>query len=327
MNVKRVEEIANAVLYEGYILYPYRPSSVKNRQRFNFGVLYPQDYAETHDAGEPWQMRTECLVLGSAETIVEVRVRFLHLVMRTVGDAQVNESWQEAIERDVVFKASVADIVRTGVKQAFDFAGECSESSTQSSSGESQKVIRRQNALCGQVEISAERVMGGIYKVSVQTANLSSESDVEMCNRDEALMRSMVSTHAILRAEGGEFASLLDPSEELQPFAAQCRNIGNWPVLVGDEGQRDAMLASPIILYDYPQIAPESAGEWCDGTEIDEILALRILTMTDEEKQEMRQGDERARKILERTENMPGEHFMKLHGVLRGVRHLDEEAK
>jgi len=93
--------------------------------------------------------------------------------------------------------------------------------------------------------------------------------------------------------------------------------MGTWPVLVGEPGQRDTMLSSPIILYDYPQIAPESPGALFDGTEIDEILSLRILTLTDQEKLEMANGDERARQILERTESMPPEQFLKMHGVLR----------
>jgi hypothetical protein len=87
------------------------------------------------------------------------------------------------------------------------------------------------------------------------------------------------------------------------------------------------MLSSPIILYDHPQIAPESAGNLFDSTEIDEILSLRILTLTDDEKREMRQSDDRAREILERTENMPEEQFMKLHSVLRGLTSLKEEAR
>jgi hypothetical protein len=136
-----------------------------------------------------------------------------------------------------------------------------------------------------------------------------------------------VSAHTILGAENGSFVSLLDPPEELGNLAADCTNLGTWPVLVGEDGARDAMLSSPIILYDYPQIAPESPGSLFDGTEIDEILSLRILTMTDEEKREMRQSDERAREILERTDNMPPEQFMKLHGVLRGLRPLAEEAR
>ena len=142
----------------------------------------------------------------------------------------------------------------------------------------------------------------------------------ELPGRDGALMQSLLSAHTILRVDGGEFVSLLDPPPALREAAAGCNNIGTWPVLVGDDGERDGMLSSPIILYDYPQIAPESPGDLFDGTEIDEILALRILTLTDEEKREMRHGDERARQILERTEALPAEHFMKLHGRLRGLR-------
>jgi hypothetical protein len=85
------------------------------------------------------------------------------------------------------------------------------------------------------------------------------------------------------------------------------------------------MLASPIILYDYPEIAPESAGDLFDGTEIDEILSLRIMTLTDEEKREMWQSDERARLILQRTESMAAEQMMKLHGALRRPGRVSEE--
>ncbi len=101
--------------------------------------------------------------------------------------------------------------------------------------------------------------------------------------------------------------------------AAGCSNVGTYPVLVGEEGSHDCMLSSPIILYDYPQIAPESAGNLYDGTEIDEILTLRIMTLTDEEKHEMRGADERARQILERTETLPVEQLMKMHGAMKGV--------
>ena len=144
-------------------------------------------------------------------------------------------------------------------------------------------------------------------------------------SRDEALARALVSAHTILEVRAGDFVSLVDPPESYRSFAAACQNVGTWPVLVGEDGQRDTMLSSPIILYDYPQIAPESPGDLFDGAEIDEILSLRILTMTDEEKQEMRQSDERARQILERTEALPAEHFAKLHGALRGLRAAREE--
>ena len=142
-----------------------------------------------------------------------------------------------------------------------------------------------------------------------------------------ALMYSLVSAHTLLTLDNGQFVSMFDAPESLRNLVDECRNLGTWPVLMGEEGDRDTMLSSPIILYDYPQIAPESAGGLFDGTEIDEILSLRILTMTDEEKREMRQSDQRTRRILERTENMPPEQFMKLHGTLRWLRPLTEEAQ
>jgi len=146
-------------------------------------------------------------------------------------------------------------------------------------------------------------------------------------DREQALLRSLASTHTILGIQDGTFVSAVDPPESLRELAAHCQNIGTWPVLLGEEGQRDTMLSSPIILYDYPQIAPESSGDLFDGTEIDEILSLRIMTMTDDEKREMRQSDERARQILERTETLPVEQLMKLHGALRGLRPLKEDAR
>jgi hydrogenase maturation protease len=119
---------------------------------------------------------------------------------------------------------------------------------------------------------------------------------------------------------------LLEPPDELRGLASSCQNVGIWPVLVGEAGERDTLLSSPIILYDYPQIAPESAGDLFDGTEIDEILSLRIMTMTDEEKREMRESDDKMRLMLERTESLPPEQLMKLHGVVRSLRPLNEEA-
>ena len=138
------------------------------------------------------------------------------------------------------------------------------------------------------------------------------------------MLRSLVSAHTILRAAGGEFISLIDPPEPLKPAAAACRNVGTWPVLAGDDGARDTVLSSPIIVSDFPAIAPESPGDFFDGTEMDEMLSLRILTLTDEEKREMAASDERARLLLERTEAFGEEQLMQMHGVLRQIRALEE---
>ncbi len=185
--------------------------------------------------------------------------------------------------------------------------------------------MRRKEAVSGEVDVTAERIGNDLFKVSIHARN-TMPSDTSGYSRDAALLHSLVSTHLILGVDGGEFISLLEPPAELQELAAQCQNVGAWPVLVGEQGQRDTLLASHIILYDYPQIAPESAGDLFDGTEIDEILSLRIMTLTDEEKREIRQCDDRARQILERTDAMPAEQFMKLHGVVRGMHPVDHRS-
>jgi hydrogenase maturation protease len=164
-------------------------------------------------------------------------------------------------------------------------------------------------------------------KISVRIFNETPVSKEDLDDQNEVLMRTFASTHTILHAAGGKFISLLDPSPEYEVAAKECQNIGCWPVLVGEQAkrERDTMLSSPIILYDYPKIAVESAGDLFDSTEIDEILTLRIKTMTDEEKQEVRNVDEQARRILERTENISAEHFMRMHGTMREVHSVNED--
>ena len=336
MNVELIEEIANAILYEGYMLYPYRPSSVKNRQRWNFGVVYPRNYSEAQQGSDPWYTRTECLVQGSAQTGMTVKVRFLQAISRTVRDVQTSATnsvesseaklsaapaWQEGATRDAIVEASFNQLVNASVNRTLNWPpSEVTEPLCDANGQLPQMIVRTQESISGRITLSASRFNEQLYKVTLEVANEGSVADPGSARRDSALMRSLLSAHSILSLERGEFVSLLDTPEELKEYAAQCKNVGTWPVLVGEQDQRDAVLSSPIILYDYPQIAPESAGDLFDGTEIDEILALRILTLTEAEKHEMRQGDERARQILERTEALPEEQFLKLHGVWRGMR-------
>jgi hypothetical protein len=330
MNFERADKIAKAVLYEGYMLYPYRPSSVKNRQRWNFGVVYPQAYSDAQGGEEPCSMQTQCLVCGNAGVSIEVKLRFLHLQTRSVQvsteprpevrTSSLPDGWQEAVEREIsVTELGIAALLG-GTTSAFVFP-----SQTRVDCERDGMVERRQQAVAGTIAVSAESVGEDSFRVSVHVQNLA-PMEIPAADRDAALLHSLVSTHTILGVNGGEFVSLLEPPAELQELASSCKNVGAWPVLVGDAGQRDTMLASPIILYDYPQIAPESPGDLFDGTEIDEILSLRIMTLTDEEKREIRESDDRARQILERTDAMPVEQFMKLHGAMRSLRSLKEEA-
>ncbi len=350
MNTKSIDAIANAVLYEGYMLYPYRPSSLKNRQRFNFGVLYPRSYSEAQVGSDAWSMQTECLVQGASLTPIEVRVRFLKLVARSVRkltvsgqsplgaasfesvaklevDGKIFASWDESIECEVSVPTYNLDALASEpLNWEFAFPAKEETEQLQNMSGALVGlIVRKQESVQGRVEIGAVRAAGGIFKVQVRVRNLTRLEKNTGLSREKALARSLVSAHVLLGVEDGQFVSLLNPPDDLKDLAASCQNVGAWPVLVGTEGERHTMLASPIILYDYPQIAPESPGDLFDGTEIDEILALRILTMTDDEKQEMCNIDDRARKMLERTETLPMEHLMRLHGTLRELRPLKEE--
>jgi hydrogenase maturation protease len=352
MNFDQVENLARAVLYEGYMLYPYRPSAVKNQQRFNFGVLYPQAYCEAQDGAEPWRMQTECLVKGKAAAL-DARVRFLHLAQRDIGKfaapliewdaddipdfqkiealeigAEIFQTWQEATERTA--RATVAnldELRREPSTMRFSFPASLSFEPIRDERGSIAGVVaRRSEPIEAEIKLTAQAEGNQLTRVTINISNRSSSAGSLESRRKESLLHSMVSAHTILGVLAGEFVSLLDPPDQFREAAAACQNIGTWPVMAGEEGSTDMMLSSPIILYDYPQIAPESAGDLFDGTEIDEILSLRIMTLTDEEKREMRGADERARKILERTEALPAEQFMKMHGALRGLKQASRKA-
>jgi hypothetical protein len=308
-----VERIADALLYEGYLLYPYRRSAVKNRQRFNFGVLYPEEYVAAAEPGSADRcfMQTECLVSASDATTLALKLRFLQLVDSASG-ANGAAPWQEAVERTVRLDYSLGELLTETRRDVFAFL-----------SGADDAAAVAPGSLNGEVELSAGFSDGGTIRLRVRIINRTSFPAAE-ANRHDVLSRSLVSCHAILALSGGKFVSLLDPPDEFSAAVASCENIGAWPVLVGEAGQRDTLLASPIILYDYPTIAPESAGDLFDATEIDEILSLRIMTLTEEEKREVRQTDERARRLLDRTESLTAEQLMQMHGVLRQP-HLFED--
>jgi hypothetical protein len=136
--------------------------------------------------------------------------------------------------------------------------------------------------------------------------------------RDEALPSALVAAHLILRASGGQFISMTDPPEWATAAVAECENVGSWPVLAEPGDGRQVVLSSPIILYDHPELAPESPGELYDGTEIDEILTLRTLALSEAEKQEARATDPRAATLIDRVESMDSQAMQRLHGTIRG---------
>lgn len=333
------------------MLYPYRPSSVKNQQRWNFGVLYPPAYCAQQNGLEPCHMQTECLAKADSATRLTVKVRFLQIVQRSVGKlrgpaaetpqgvqpefelverlelaGRMVQPWQEAVEREIRFDSLDLESL-SSLPLQFSFPGGSSFEYVRGEQAEAAGVIVREwQPLTGSIEIRAERCRDQATRVTVGVHNLtSSDPSSQLTGREAILLHSLVSAHTILGVEDGEFISLLDPPAGFADLAEQCKNVGTWPVLADENA--DAVLSSPIILYDHPQIAPESVGNLFDATEIDEILSLRILTLTDAEKREMSQSDDRTRGILERTESMPEEQFMKLHGVLRGLSPIKEKVR
>jgi hydrogenase maturation protease len=350
-----LDEIVDAVLYEGYILYPYRASSKKNaRERFTFGRVYPEAYSLAQHGAEPCLVQTECLVeTGDQDAVVDVSVRFLHPMAREIGtlggpvsgrlelppefqivpelrvDGQLFQTWHEAVEHEIKASPSFALSADKPTQISFPFPASRAIEPIRDSGNELKGlIVRRQKALMGRVEIAATALRAGVFKLTVRVLNQTPVPVEELDDAEAVLLRTFASTHTILRVHKGTFVSLMSPPPELTEASEACHNIGTWPVLVGEEqqAQRDTILSSPIILYDYPKIAPESEGPLFDGTEMDEILTLRILTMTEAEKGEMRRVDEQARRLLERTETLPQDSFLRMHGTMRPSHSFRERA-
>ncbi|MGI8772888.1 MAG: hypothetical protein ACR2JE_15810 [Acidobacteriaceae bacterium] len=338
MNFESVEKIAAAILYEGYILYPYRPTSIKNRQRWNFGTLYPRMYAEAQHPAEPFRLTAECLLVPETQASLDIKISFLQLVrQQTSAPAADTESqhqlsdpslaWEEAIERSSEHHMlRLDDLIASPLKLTLqmDAAALPEGRSSEPAPGLPAPGLPALG-LQAMLTVGGEMLPDGAYKLRLEFENTSALPSGAAAKRDEALPQSFVSAHVLLGITNGEFVSLLDPGELYRASAAACSNVGVFPVLAGEEPDRGMMLCSPIILYDYPKVAPESAGDFFDGTEMDEMLTLRVLTLTDAEKQEMREGDPRARRILERTEALTAESMLQAHGVVRGLREIRED--
>ncbi|WP_026455715.1 hypothetical protein [Saccharomonospora iraqiensis] len=328
-----VRAVADAVLYEGYLLYPYRASATKNRARWQFGVLVPPSYAAT-GTGEHSFCRTECLAEVDPVSTLRVCVRFLQSQRRTVevptdrgadtpdGHREVDAlvvgedeilPWDEAVEREHEVLLPMAELPESGeyVEPVVVRGGEWI------TSVDGGRVVRRTQPLTAELRCRAER-LPGLVRVHVTVAN-TTDVDCSSSTRDEAVRHSLIAAHTVLSVQGGRFFSQLDPPAWAASHAAACVNEHTWPVLVGGPGREDTMLSSAIILYDHPKVDPASQGDFFDACEIDEMLTLRTMTLTDGEKREARATDERARRILDRVEDLPEQPREAMHGRVRVV--------
>ena len=315
-----VRRLADAVLYEGYILWPYRRSAPKNQKRWTFGGVFPPVHSDRHPDDRS-AVQAQCLVEGVEGAGVEVSVRFLQVVRRRlangrdfVDEVRVNGTrhlaWDEAVERDIVARTPLRPgTAETPISVSRSVAAE--------PLGEGGATVRSWETLVGSVMLGVERLNGELHRLTVRVSN---ETPWVGDEREEALRHSFCSLHVVLSGDGCAFVSATDPPAEMSDAAAACVNEGLWPVLVGEEGARDTMLAAPIILEDYARIAPESPGDLFDAGEIDRLLILNVLSLTAAEQEEMRATDPRVREILDRCAALGPEALLPLHGAIRDFR-------
>jgi hypothetical protein len=334
VNLEVARAVADAVLYEGYVLYPYRASAQKNRSRWQFGVLMPADYAAT-DPSERAYSHAELVLEGDGP--IAVVLRFLQVQQRTVQrwtgsgyqpvdaldvDGTPVFAWDEAVEHEIAVHPPVLPY-----EHRFEIGGGEDIEPVRDGRGELVgQVLRRRHPLSGVVSVSAEPVPGP-WRARLLRVHVENRTPWHGAGpRESALPSALVASHTLLGAEGGAFVSMVDPPEWAAGVVAGCVNTGTWPVLAGPAGQRDVVLCAPIILYDHPEIAPESPGDLFDATEIDEILTLRTLALSDAEKREARATDPRAAAVIDRTEAMDATQLERLHGVIRYLRAAPDKA-
>ncbi len=323
--------VANAVLYEGYLLYPYTASAPKNRIRWQFGVVVPRAYLSAN-TGETAEQQTDVLVEADAGATasVTVRLRFLQVEARRVEAARGEAfepvqslkaggttylSFDEAFEREITTSFEATAGAEQVVPIAID--GGITEELLRDAAGAVVGRIERERwPLSGTLTLRCNDVPGAaaLRNVRVRVAN---ESGVVAGERSGALRTAFVSTHVLLAAQGGRFVSVLDPIPAAAEATKTLANKHVFPVLVGDSAadeQRAAlMLSSPIILYDFPAVAPQTDSDAFDATEVDELLTLSVLSLPDAERDEARATDPRARAIIERAESFSMQDLARVH--------------
>ncbi|MFG2819294.1 hypothetical protein ACGFX4_07685 [Kitasatospora sp. NPDC048365] len=337
----QARQIADAVLFEGYVLYPYRASAAKNRLRWQFGVLVPSGWGE--DSGEHSHQRTECLMEPRPGDRLAVELRFLRAQRRTVERAvpgggfepveeleladRVLVPWDEGVEERIELLLPVEELTEE-VAHPFRLPARSETEAVLDGSTPVGRLLRRREQVDGVLRLTAREVPGpyAAQRLTVVVENTTGWTPAPQDGRDAALPHSLVSAHLLLGLDRGSFLSVTDPPEWARAAVAECRNEHTWPVLAGPPGRCRVLLSSPIILEDHPSVAPESPGALYDATEIDEILALRTAALTDREKREARGTDERAGAVIDLADSMPPEVLERLHGAVRGLREITGNA-
>lgn len=273
----RAREVADSVLYEGFLLYPYTASALKNRLRWQFGVLMPQGFA---DASEPTSMETQLLARAHEHgAVIEVVFRFLQVLDKPVAREVAlavdlcDEHTLHPFTVEGLRGTLIVDIVRDGAY--------------------SRITLRVQNE--GIVAPDAQRD---------EALRLALVSSHVLFTFSRGVFVSLLDPPE----DAKEAAARCINRRVFPVLAGAPEEDGNTAAMA---------LASPIILYDFPSVAQKSPGHTFDNLEIDELLLLSVASLTDEEKAEARATDERARAIIDRADAMGAHLQQSLHAGMQ----------
>lgn len=316
-----LENLTRTVLYEGYSIFPYHRSSIKNQKPIPFGVIYPEEY-QTHNLQVPSVMQTECIITAQENTTINITVRFLHLI--TSDAHQENDKnyintyqggWQ-TIEREVNSgNLLITTLVNSQKILPIKFNEiDIDKKGYDNNENLKAKIFNNVSPIEGKVIIKAFAIANekNIFRLRITVINNTAVINADDISRDEAFRQSFLSTNTILKINDGEFISDQSPAENFRDIVAKCQKIGTWPILIDESNT--TMLSSPIILYDYPQINAQSKGDLFDSLEIEEMLILHLSAMSDEEKERIGESDEKMRAMLDKARQVTPEELLNLHG-------------
>lgn len=322
-----LENLTKTVLYEGYSIFPYHRSAIKNQKPIPFGVIYPEEYHH-YNQYAPSLMQTECVVNAESQASININVRFLHLmkteIFKNDNSEKENhnnfnkfshEGWQ-TIERTIssgdIQLSELLNSKRTFIVD-FDSVEETKYSTAEKDLLKS-KQINSVSKINGTITLEAFTIekQPSVFRIRVTVINNSLMNNAETALQHAAFNQSFISTNTILKITGGEFISEQNPSEDFKSIISQNKNIGTWPILI--EESNTAMLSSPIILYDYPKINAQSKGDLFDSLEIEEMLILHLSAMSEEEKNNIAESDEKMRAMLDKAKQVTPEELLNLHG-------------
>jgi hypothetical protein len=290
-----LDALTATLLYEGYSLFPYHRSAIKNQKPIPFGVVYPANYHVCNQHA-PAKMEAQCIVTGNENLEINVEVVFLHL---TKSD---NNEWK-TIERRLEPGDFRLAALQKG-KRTISFRFEVPDAGDNTSN----EIM----PINGELTIEAENIGENSYRAAISIDNATPIQNPLSASRDEALRQSFLATHIVLSALHGEFISAQGPPEKYRAAVEACGNSGLWQIMIDRENT--SILFSPIIVHDYPKIHPRSKTDLFDSTEIQEALMLHLAVMSGEEKNRIAESDEKLRAMLNKAAEATPDDIIALHG-------------